>query len=467
LLAGWSIRRWERVRRARDTPTPEIARLVEAGELSKAAAPALRAHAVLPNDVTIRDLWVRSTGEVSINSDPVGAEVSYRPYHGNVDAWTYLGRTPVSKVRVPQDSYVWRLTKQGFADETFIREAPRTLLVGDVWVFDIRLELHPDQQVPPEMAPVGGGVSGMTYPLVGSPNVKLDDFLIDRHEVTNAEYPKFVDAGGYTKPEFWKQPFVKDGRTVAWDQAIALFRDSTGRPGPATWEAGHFPTGRGNHPVAGLSWYEAAAYAEFAGKSLPTAYHWLLASQAASNNPLIASGSNFRLDGTQAVGGKGTLSGWGTTDMAGNVKEWCLNETKDAKRMILGGGFGEPDYMFNFTDAQSPWDRRANFGFRCMKLLSPRNFAAQQRMESNPRDCWKEKPVTDEIFNAYKDLYIYDKDALNARVEQADVTERARRERVSFDAAYGHERVTAYLFLPRNSSPSWQTVVFFPGGWQL
>lgn len=157
LLAGWSIRRWERVRWARDTPTPEIARLVEAGELSKAAAPALRAHAVLPNDVTIRDLWVRSTGEVSINSDPVGAEVSYRPYHGNVDAWTYLGRTPVSKVRVPQDSYVWRLTKQGFADETFIREAPRTLLVGDVWVFDIRLELHPDQQVPPEMVPVGRG----------------------------------------------------------------------------------------------------------------------------------------------------------------------------------------------------------------------------------------------------------------------------------------------------------------------
>ena len=54
--------------------------------------------------------------------------------------------------------------------------------------------------------------------------------------------------------------------------------------------------------------------------------------------------------------------------MAGNVKEWCWNETKDAKRLILGGGFGEPNYMFNFTDAQSPWDRLANFGFRCVKL---------------------------------------------------------------------------------------------------
>ena len=313
------------------------------------------------------------------------------------------------------------------------------------------------------MVAVGGGWSGMTYPLLGSPYVKLDDFLIDRHEITNEEYQKFVDAGGYTKPEFWKQPFVKDGRTVAWDQAIPLFRDSTGRPGPATWEAGHFPTGRGNHPVSGVSWYEAAAYAEFAGKSLPTAYHWLLASQAANNTPLIASGSNFRLDGTQAVGGEGTLSGWGTTDMAGNVKEWCLNETKDAKRLILGGGFGEPDYMFNFTDAQSPWDRRANFGFRCMKHLSPPNLAAQQRIESNTPDFWKDKPVPDQIFKAYKELYAYDKDALNARVEQTEVTERAQRERVSFDAAYGHERVTAYLFLPRNMPPPWQTVVFFPG----
>ncbi len=463
LLAGWGIRRWERVRWARATATPEITRLIEAGELSKAGALALRAHAILPHDVTIRDLLVRCTGEVSINSDPVGAEVSYRPYHSNVDAWTYFGRTPVSKVRVPQDSYMWRLTKQGFADETFIGEVLGTVLVGNVWSFDIRFKLHPHHQVPPEMVPVGGGLSGMTYPLLGSPYVKLDDFLIDRHEVTNEEYQKFVDAGGYARPEFWKQPFVKDGHAVAWDQAIALFRDSTGRPGPATWEAGHFPTGRGNHPVAGVSWFEAAAYAEFVGKSLPTAYHWLLASQATSKTPLIASGSNFRLDGTQAVGGEGTLSGWGTTDMAGNVKEWCLNEAKDAKRLILGGGFGEPDYMFNFTDAQSPWDRRANFGFRCMKLLSPANPLARQRIESNTRDFWKEKPVPDEIFKAYKELYAYDKDALNARVEQTEVTERAQWERVSFDAAYGHERVTAYLFLPRNMPPPWQTVVYFPG----
>jgi dienelactone hydrolase len=462
LLAGWLIRRSETAHWARVTATPEIARLVEAGEYPKAAALALRAHAVLPDDVTIRDLWIRSTGEISIDSDPASAEVSYRPYK-NADAWTYLGRTPISKVRVPQDSYVFRLTKPGFADETFIGTAPETLLVGDVRNFNLRLRLHPQHEVPPEMVPVGGGWSIMTYPLLGSPGVKLDDFLIDRHEVTNEEYQKFVDAGGYTRPDFWKQPFVKDGRTIAWDQAIELFRDATGRPGPATWEAGHFPVGRGNYPVAGVSWYEAAAYAEFVGKSLPTAYHWLLASQTYIHTPLIVSGSNFGQGGTQPVGEAGTLSGWGTTDMAGNVKEWCLNETNDSRRLILGGGVGEPDYMFNFTDAQSPWDRRPNFGFRLMKLLSPPNLAAEQRIESNTRDFWKEKPVPDEIFKAYKELYAYDKDPLNARVEETDVTDRTIRERVSFDAAYGHERVTAYLFMPRHAPTHWQTVVFFPG----
>ena len=52
------------------------------------------------------------------------------------------------------------------------------------------------------------------------------------------------------------------------------FRDSTGRPGPSTWELGTYPDGQDDWPVSGVSWYEAAAYAAFAGKTLPTVYHW-------------------------------------------------------------------------------------------------------------------------------------------------------------------------------------------------
>ena len=146
---------------------------------------------------------------------------------------------------------------------------------------------------------------------------------LDRHEVTNQEYKRFVEAGGYHRREFWKEPFIKDGRAVSWEEALGSFYDSTGHPGPAVWEGGDFPKGRENHPVAGVSWYEAAAYAEFAGKHLPTMYHWMYASQANSAAPLILPGSNFTGSGTRSVGADGALSGFGTTDMAGNVKEWC------------------------------------------------------------------------------------------------------------------------------------------------
>jgi dienelactone hydrolase len=64
----------------------------------------------------------------------------------------------------------------------------------------------------------------------------------------------------------------------------------------------------------------------------------------------------------------------------------------------------------------------------------------------------------------YAARYTYDRGPLNARVEETTRTDSGSRERISFDAAYGHERVTAYLFLPRNASPPYQTVVYFPGG---
>jgi len=182
---------------------------------------------------------------------------------------------------------------------------------------------------------------------------------------------------------------------------------------------------------------------------------------------VIASGSNFRRDGTQPVGSEGALSGFGTTDMAGNVKEWCWNEAWDARRLVLGRGFGEPDYMFQQTDAQSPSDRRAHFGFRWVKLDSPPTAAAAARVEVTTRDYWNEKPVSDEVFKAYTALYVYDKGELNAQVEETGTMEGWSRAKVTFDAAYGHERVTAYLFLPKSASPPFQTVVYFPGGFAL
>ena len=59
-----------------------------------------------------------------------------------------------------------------------------------------------------------------------------------------ATFQRFVDDGGYRRAELWREPFVKDGRPIAFDGAMALFVDTTGRPGPATWEQGAYPAGR-------------------------------------------------------------------------------------------------------------------------------------------------------------------------------------------------------------------------------
>src|SRR5262249_37059470 len=71
--------------------------------------------------------------------------------------------------------------------------------------------------------------------------------------------------------------------------------------------------------------------------------------------------------------------------------------------------------------------------------------------------------VSDELFRVYKSLYNYDKTPLHPIVESVDETSDWKRQKITFAAAYGNERVTAYLFLPKKSQPPFQTVVFFPG----
>ena len=72
-------------------------------------------------------------------------------------------------------------------------------------------------------------------PLFGSQPI-LADYLIDKYEVTNRLFKEFVEQGGYQNQRYWREAFVKDGRALSWEQAMALFRDATGRPGPSTWE---------------------------------------------------------------------------------------------------------------------------------------------------------------------------------------------------------------------------------------
>ena len=312
------------------------------------------------------------------------------------------------------------------------------------------------------------------------PALNLSNFLLDKYEVTNLKFKVFVEAGGYQKPEYWKYKFVKDGNEISWEAAMKKFVDQTGRPGPATWTDGDFPKGRENYPVGGVSWYEAAAYAEFAGKSLPTIYHWSLAAADWSKVSNIGRNmwniadvsyiiplSNFGGKGPAPVGTYQGMTAHGVYDMAGNVKEWCFNEAPEGCRIMAGGGWNEPQYMFTRADKYPPFFREANFGFRCMKLLQDDGVweqAAASVQYVNRSALGDQKPCSDEVFQAYKKLYDYNKTELQPMVESNEnLTIYTRLEKVSFNAAYGNERMIAYLYIPRTGKPPFQTVVCWPG----
>jgi eukaryotic-like serine/threonine-protein kinase len=466
----WLYRRSARLRWVQQT-LPEIDKLVTAEKFPEAAALLRRAREIEPKDATLEKLWTVSTIGVSVESDPPGADVSYRPMRGDANNWTSVGVTPVTDLRIAKDYYLWRIQKPGFAPAYEIE--PTWTLVHRI-PYKLRAHLVPAAEMPAGMTRVSGGKFQPFIPGVTLAEEPLDDFLIDRHEVTNEEFQKFVDAGGYAKREFWKEPFTRDGKpaSVPFEEAIGSFIDATGRPGPATWEAGHYKKGLEKHPVAGVSWYEAAAYAAFAGKSLPTVYHWNRAAQTEASMT-VSTMANFQGEDTlpvvESVDPAKRVSGFGTTDMAGNVKEWCSNGMASGKRYILGGGFGEPTYMFIDPDSQSPWTRRPNFGFRCVRYLSPPAAATTAAIETEFRDFSKEKPASDELFRAYAGSYAYDKTPLNARVEETQTFDDWKRERISLDAAYGGgtERLLLYVFTPLHGKPPYQSVVYFPGSGAL
>jgi cephalosporin-C deacetylase-like acetyl esterase len=391
---------------------------------------------------------------VNIQTDPSGADVYLRAYDSDENDWEYLGRTPLDSTRIPRGFFRWKIEKEGFVR---FEDADNGTQLDQ-----IRLDRM--GSIPDGMVRVPGGEGTILVIGIGYQDCRLSDYLIDKYEVTHRHFKMFVDGGGYENSEFWRHEFVVGGKMLTWEEAMALFRDTTGRPGPATWELGTFPDGEGDYPVGGVSWFEAAAYAEFAGKKLPTFYHWRWA--AATRYPeYIIPHSNFGEDGPAPVGHHAGLNYFGTYDMAGNVREWCFNYLNE-NRSILGGAWDDPYYMFYLQDAKSPFDRSPGNGFRCVKYLDSESSSetVERPIVISIRDYSRAKPVSESVFEIYAGLYSYDKTDLNPAIEWIDESsEFWRKEKISFDAAYGNERMSAYLFLPRNTQPPYQTIIIFPG----
>ena len=448
--AGWWWRSSAaRTRWARTVAAPEVQRLATDGDYPGAFVLAREALDVLADDPQLRQLWIDTSFPVTVTTDPPGADVAFAAYSGPTRRWYHLGRTPLSDVRVPRSLIRVRISKAGFLP-----------IEGSANPPSIHFGLDPVGAVPAGMVRVGGGADPVRFPQIGA----LDDYFMDRFEVTNRQFKSFVDEGGYRRREFWREAFVEDGRILSWDDAIGRLQDATGRPGPATWHAGNYPDGQADFPVGGVSWYEAAAYAAFAGKSLPTVYHWHRAAGLGRFADILTV-SNF--------GGRarpvGSYAGPRPVRHLryGRQREGMVLERKPSVgRFLLGGGWNEPRYMFADYDAREPFERTPDI------RLSPREVPAaaaagvgRTRRGSSAfgRDARNQNPVSDDIFEVYRRQYAYDRAPLNAVVEaterDGDLGEAHRRirrrlwRRAGARATCSCRRAGARRTRPSSSSP--------------
>lgn len=209
--------------------------------------------------------------------------------------------------------------------------------------------------------------------------VYLDTYLIDQHEVTNAQYKAFVDATHHRVPKHWKT------------------RSDNGLGQEVT-----YPVEKADHPVVYVDWYDANEYCHWAEKRLPTEEEWEKAARGTDGrvfpwgNGFDAKKANtpqywlsMNKDGdTMPVGSfESGRSPYGLYDMAGNVYEWTANWYKpyprnaelnphygEKNKIVRGGswydclsygcGLSAPSYN---RSRFAPEIRNKGFGFRCAK----------------------------------------------------------------------------------------------------
>ena len=233
--------------------------------------------------------------------------------------------------------------------------------------------------------------------------VVVKSFWMDRHEVTVAEFALFVSATGYKT----------DAERFGWSNAFNLKDGQWQKTEGATWRQPDGPQSIavGNEPVCQVSWNDAAAYAKWAGKRLPTEAEWECAARGGLARKKYSWGDDLRPNGkpvanwwqgsfpdrnTSEDGFTGRApvesfppNGYGLHDMIGNVWEWCadwyasdgyVNSTHDdpkgpelgSERVIRGGSWMcAENFCSNYRVAArsyaTPDSGMNNLGFRCVR----------------------------------------------------------------------------------------------------
>jgi len=207
--------------------------------------------------------------------------------------------------------------------------------------------------------------------------VYVSAFYIDRCEVTNAEYRRFVMETGHAPPH-------SDAPQAA----------------PYTWTGSDYPPGTADHPVVLVRWHDAAAYAAWSGKRLPTEAEWEKAARSGMTGQKFPYGN--RLELKQANYYKSYLrakelrpvasfepSALGLYDMAGNVWEWCQDwysadyyrsgagvnpqgPPNGDYKVIRGGSWMNDETFLQCArrGKHSPDQKSPSIGFRCVRSAS-------------------------------------------------------------------------------------------------
>ena len=176
--------------------------------------------------------------------------------------------------------------------------------------------------------------SGGEYP---QHTVYLEGFWIGKHEVTNAQYRRFILAGGYSNPAHWTE--------AGWK-----WREEEGITRPHFWDDPQWS--QDDHPVVGIRWFEAVAYANWAGARLPTEEEWEKAARGTDGRTWpwgnFWDGTRVNAcdrncdqrwrdesvnDGYQFIAPVDSYpegaSPYGALNMAGNVWEWCSTAARE------------------------------------------------------------------------------------------------------------------------------------------
>jgi formylglycine-generating enzyme required for sulfatase activity len=229
--------------------------------------------------------------------------------------------------------------------------------------------------------------------------VDVDEFWIGRFPLTNQEYGKFVEAGGYDEERYWTKAgwAWRRGPLTRFDELRGLDRRTHDRP--AYWDDPHW--NRPNCPVGGLTWYEALAYclwlSEVTGKDyrLPTEAQWEKAARGSEDQRGWPWGDEFdpgKANTLERLLGRTTPVGvyphgaspYGAMDMAGNVFEWTSSHypynrgerreelEAEGPRVLRGGSFcSYADHArVSYRYSPDPADFDVDHGLRVV-LLSP------------------------------------------------------------------------------------------------